>query len=126
MERRERMGDLVDQVSVVIKEVVAEQGLPLAADKQEHLILRSRGWRHGRRGVCEKVKCLRVILYEDLDFGPRWETKIAKVRNLLGALHGVGSSRWGMSPLSWRQAYTGIIRSVASWGVEVGWRGQRE
>ena len=31
-----------------------------------------------------------------------------------------------MSPLSWRQAYTGIIRSVATWGVEVGWRGQRE
>ena len=31
-----------------------------------------------------------------------------------------------MSPLSWRQAYTGMIRSVASWGIEVGWRGQKE
>ena len=31
-----------------------------------------------------------------------------------------------MSPLSWRQAYTGIVRSVASWGIKVGWRGQRE
>ena len=31
-----------------------------------------------------------------------------------------------MSPLSWRQAYTGMIRSVASWGVEVAWRWQRE
>ena len=31
-----------------------------------------------------------------------------------------------MSPLSWRQAYMGMIRSVASWGVEVGWMGQKE
>ena len=31
-----------------------------------------------------------------------------------------------MSPLSCRQAYTGMIRSVAAWGMEVGWRGQRE
>ena len=72
------------------------------------------------------MKWLGVILDEDLDFGAHWETRIAKARNLLSALDGVGTSRWGMSPLSWRQAYMGMIRSVASWGVEVGWRGQRE
>ena len=38
----------------------------------------------------------------------------------------MGNSAWGMSPLSWRQAYTGMIRAVAAWGVEIGWRGQRE
>ena len=31
-----------------------------------------------------------------------------------------------MSPVSWRAAYTGMIRAVASWGVEIGWRGQKE
>ena len=67
-----------------------------------------------------------MILDEDLDFGPHWEYRIGKARSLLGALEGVGSSKWGMSPLSWRQAYTGMVRSVASWGIEVGWRGQRE
>ena len=126
VERREEMGDLVDRVTVVLKEVAAERGLPLAKDKEERLILRGGGGRRGKRGVCEKVKWLGVILYEDLDFGRHWETRIAKARNLLGALDGVGTSRWGMSPLSWRQAYTGMIRSVACWGVEIGWRGQRD
>ena len=60
------------------------------------------------------MKWLGVILDEDLDFGPYWEARIAKARNLLGGLDGVGSSRWGMSPFSWRQAYTGMIHSVAS------------
>ena len=117
---------LVDRVFMVLKEVAAERGLPLSEDKEERLILRGGGGRRGRRGDCEKVKWLGVILDEDLDFSPHWEARVAKARNLLGALDGVGSSRWGMSPLSWRQAYTGMIRSVASSGVEVGWRGQRE
>ena len=126
VERREEMWDLVDRVSTVLKEVADERGLLLAEDKEERLILRGGNGRRGRRGACEKVKWLVVILDEDLDFGPHWETRIAKARNLLGALDGVGSSRWGMSPLSWRQAYTGMIRGVASWGVEVSWRGHRE
>ena len=31
-----------------------------------------------------------------------------------------------MSPVSWRAAYTGMVRAVASWGVEIGWRRQKE
>ena len=50
------MSDLVNRVSVVVKEVVTEHCLPLAEDKEERLILRGSGGRHGRRGVCEKVK----------------------------------------------------------------------
>ena len=126
IDRRERMEELLDRVSVVLKEVAAEHGLPLAEDKEERLVLRNKNGRRGRRAVAEKVKWLGVILDEDLDFGPHWEYRIGKARSLLGALDGVGSSKWGMSPLSWRQAYTGMVRSVASWGIEVGWRGQRE
>ena len=72
------------------------------------------------------MKWLGVILDEDLDFAQYWEYRIRKARSLLGAFDGVGSSKWGMSPLNWRQAYTGMIRSVAAWGIQVGWRGQRE
>ena len=50
---------------------------------------------------------------EDLDFGQHWAYWIRKARSLIGALDGVGSSKWGMSLLSWRQAYTGMIRSVS-------------
>ena len=120
------MEDMVDRVSVVLKEVAAKHGLSLAEDKEERLIFRDGGGRRGKRGICEKVKWLGLILDEDLDFGPHWETRIAKARNLLSALDGMGTSKCGMSPLSWRQAYTGMIRSVASWRVEVGWRCQRE
>ena len=126
LERLEEMADLVDRVSVVLKEVAADRGLPLAEDKEEGLILIGGGGRRGKRGVSKKVMWLGVILDKDLDFGAHWETRIAKARNLLVALDGVGMCRWGMSPLSWRQAYTGMVRSVASWGVEVEWRGQRE
>ena len=31
-----------------------------------------------------------------------------------------------MSLVSWRAAYTGMVRAVASWGIEVGWQGQKE
>ena len=72
------------------------------------------------------MKWLGVILDKGLDLGQHWEYWIRKARNLLEALDGVGSSKWGMSPLIWRQAYMGMIRSVASWGIDVGWRGQRE
>ena len=126
MERREQMEELLERVSVTLKDVAREWGLPLAEDKEERLALRSKAGRRGRSGVAEKVKWLRVILDDELDFGQHWEYRIQKARSLLGALQGVGSSRWGMSPLSWRQAYTRMIRSVASLGLEVGWRGQRE
>ena len=42
IERRERMGDLLDRVSRTLKEVGRERGLPLAKDKEERLILRER------------------------------------------------------------------------------------
>lgn len=70
VERRECMQDLVTRVSNVLKEVAEELRLPLAEDKEERLILRSKGDRRGGRGEVEKVKWLGVILDEDLDFGP--------------------------------------------------------
>ena len=126
LDRRESMGEWLDRASVVIKEVGAEFRLPLAEDKEEMLVLRDKRGRRGRRWTVEKVKWLGVLLDDELGFGPHWEYRIGKARKLLGAIDGVGNSAWGMSPLSWRQAYMGMIRAVTAWGVEIGWRGQKE
>ena len=100
VDRRERMEELLERVWVTLEEVARERGLPLAEDKEKRLVLRSKAGRRERRGVVEKMKWLGVILDDQLDFGQHWEYRIQKARSLLGALDGVGSNRWGMSPLS--------------------------
>ena len=54
--RKERMEDLLDRVSRTITEVVGERGQHLAEDGEEHLVLRDKVGRRGRRGIPEKVK----------------------------------------------------------------------
>ena len=122
------MQDLMARVQRVVAEVAAEQILPLAADKEESMVLRGGCGRKKRRrnGLAEKVKWLRVILDDSLDFKEHWRHRIGKARSLLGVLSGVGNSKWGMSTVSCRAAYMGMVRAVASWGMEIGWRGQRE
>ena len=126
--KRERMQDLVIRVQRVVAEVAAEQELPLAGDKEESMVLRGGYGRKKNRknGIAEKVRWLGVILDDRLDFKEHWRHRIGKARSLLGALGGVGNSKWGMSPVSWRAAYSGMVRAVASWGVEIGWRGQKD
>ena len=122
------MQDLVARVQRVVAEVAAEQRLPLVAHKEELMVLRGGCGRKKRRknGLTEKVKWLGVILDDQLDFKEYWRHQIRKARTLLGALGGVGNSKWGMSPVSCRAAYTGMVRAVASWGVEIWWRRQKE
>ena len=79
-----------------------------------------------RNGIAEKVKWLGVIVDNRLDFKEHWRHRVGKARLLLRALGGVGNSKWGMSPISWRAAYTGMVCAVASWVVEIWWRGQNE
>ena len=76
--------------------------------------------------VVEKVRWLGVILDKHLNFKEHWKHQIGKARSLLGALGGVGKSRWGMNPLSRKAAYMRMIQSVTSWGMEMGWRGSKE
>ena len=35
---------------------------------------------------------------DSLDFDMHWRARLAKARNALGALSGVGGSQWGMYP----------------------------
>ena len=126
--KRKRMQDLIARVQQVVTEVAAEQRLPVAANKEQSMVLRGGCGRKKRRKnrLAEKVKWLGVILDDRLDLKKHWRHQIGKARSLLGALSGVGNSKWGMSPVSWRAAYTGMVRAVVSWGVQIRWRGQKE
>ena len=55
-----------------------------------------------------------------------WKSRLMKARKALGALSGVGGSQWGMGTGGWKKAYKGMIRSVATWVEELGWRGQKK
>ena len=100
--------------------------MPTAPDKHERLVIWSSEGRKKRRGGETKwVKWLGIILDEDLSFDVHWQKRVEKARSLLGALKGVGNSEWGLSPRGWRQVYTGMIRTVATWRAELGWRGQK-
>ena len=109
----ECMEELIRRAGMVVKEVAAEYDLPLGADKEESIVLRERR-RRGRRGFGKKVKWLGFIFDESLSFEPHWKARIEKAKYLVGALRGVGGSRWGMSSYSWRAAYTGMVRGVVS------------
>ena len=90
----------------------------------ERLIFRSK--RKGKRKDVKWVKWLGIIVNEDLLFDHHWKSQISKARKLLGILSRIGSTNWGISPGSWQQLYTRMIRTVALWGVELGWKGQQD
>lgn len=67
------MQDLVERVQRVVAEVVAEHQLPLAANREESIVLKGSCGRKNRRGgVIEKVKWLGVILDDRLKFKEHW------------------------------------------------------
>ena len=72
------------------------------------------------------VKWIGIIINKSLSFKDHWKSRIAKARKMLGHLNGLGNSIWRISANSWRSAYTRMIRAVALWGAELGWRGQRD
>ena len=74
----------------------------------------------------EIVKWLEINLDSELKFQEHLNTRVKRATQILGNLRGLGNSAWGLTPMSWRQAYTGVIRTIALWGEEVGWRGQEK
>ena len=107
----------------IVRKVAEENHLPLEAEKEEVLHLRKT---RKKRNVDRKhVKWLGVIFDDSLDFDVYWKSRIAKARKALRALSGVGGLQWGMCPRGWKKAYEGMIRSIAMWRAELGWRGQK-
>ena len=102
----------------IVREVAETCRLPIEADKEEVL--------HFRKGRKKRnAKWLGVIFDGSLDFDIHWKSRLSKARKALGALSGVGESQWGMCPGGWKEAYEGMIRCIATWGGELGWRGQK-
>ena len=116
------------KVDQLINEVAHQWSIPLEKDKHEEIIFRGSGKGSGRkkkRADVARVKWLGVIIDENLYFDHHWRSRIAKARGLLGSFCSLGNSQWGVSPTSWRQLYTGMIRVMALWGAEIAWRGQK-
>ena len=81
----------------------------------------------GEKGrKAEKIKWLGIILDSGLQFQDHLDARVKRAKQMLRNLKGLGNSTWGLTPLSWRQAYTGMIRTIVLWGAEVGWRGQEK
>ena len=109
---------LLKRINEVVNRVAKENHLPLEESKHEMLVLRKK--RRQKNKDVKWVKWIEIIMDESLSFKEHWKSRIAKVRKMLGQLNGLGNSMWGMSANSWRLAYTGMIRAVALWGVELG------
>ena len=114
------MSRLIEKIKGIVEEIPSKWNLSLETSKTESLILKRR---RKRGGICY-VKWLGIILDDTLQFDIHWQARIKKARNLLGAFNSIGTSQYGISLRSWRQLYTGMIRTVALWGSELGWRGQ--
>ena len=111
------------EVKGIMWEVVEECQLPLENDKEEILHLRTS--RKKKNADQKYVKWLGVIFDDSLDFDLHWKSWLAKAWKEMGAPSGVGGSQWGMCPGAWKKAYEGMVRSIATWGAELGWRGQK-
>ena len=104
----------------IMSRIAREDGIPLEKSKEETIIF----GRKGRKG--ETVKWLGVILDTKLKFEEHLKARVKRATQMLGNLKGLGNSACGLTPMSWRQAYTGMIRTIALWGTEVGWRGKEK
>ena len=118
------MDQVIDQVDRIVNETAEEWDLPLERGKTERIIFRKK--RKEKRKDAKWVKWLGIIVDEDLLFDHHWKSRISKARKLLGTFSGVGSANWGISPNSSRQLYTGMIKMVALWGAELGWKRQKD
>ena len=122
----ENIQEVLKEVDKVVGAVAAKWDLPLEKEQHEEIVFNQGGVGSGkrkRRSEVKKVKWLGIIVDDALDFDHHWNSRMAKARQLLGSLSSMGSSLWGISPSSWRQLYTGMIRVVAQWGAELGWKG---
>ena len=123
MAKRCNMGVMLEEANVEVNRIAEENHLPLGDSKHEQLVLRMK--KRKKSAVVKWVKWIGIIMDESLSFDKHWQSRIDKARAILGQLNGIGTSNWGISATSWRSIYTGIIRAVAMWGSELGWRGQK-
>ena len=124
----EDIKEVLEGVDKIVRETAKNWNLPLEKKKYEKIVFNPKGVGSGRRkkrSEVEKIKWLSIIVDETLNFDHHWKSRIAKGKQLLGSLSSMESSQWGISPTSWRQLYTGMIRVVALWGADLGSKRQK-
>ena len=121
--KRCNMRAMLEEANVEVNRIAEENHLLLEDSKHEKLVLRIE--KRKKSADVKWVKWIGIIMDESLSFDKHWQLRIDKARAMLGQLNGIGTSNWGISATSWQVIYTGIIRAVAIWGSELGWRGQR-
>ena len=114
------MDRMVAKGGSILREVPEADGIPLEREKEETIIF-GKKWKK-----TEKVKWLGVFLDSRLEFKDHLDARVKRAKQMPGNLKGLRNSAWGLTPLGWRQAYTGMIKTIALWGAEVGWRGQEK
>jgi len=124
MARGIKMDEVLDEANKIVNRIAAENHLPLEDSKHERLVLQKKS-RKKNKDV-KWMKWLGIIMDESLTFKEHWKARIRKARAMLAQFNRLGNSQWGISAPSWRQIYTGMIRAMALWGSELGWREQRD
>ena len=115
MDGTSNMEKMVKKGSEILVRIAEADGIPLKKAKEETIIFGKKGRKE------ETVKWLGIILDSEMKFQEHLNTRVKRAIQMLGNLRGVGNSAWRLTPMSWRQAYTGMIRTIAIWGAEVGW-----
>ena len=124
-EGKMEMKGTMNKIDSVVNRVGINWNLPLEKESHHQVMFNPVGRGSGRkkkRAVVEKVKWLEMIIDENLEFDYHWKSRVEKTQNILGALSGISNSQCGISPGSWCQLYMGMVRVVALWGAELGWR----
>lgn len=116
------MNLILERADKAVHKVAEECYLPLEDSKHERLVLRQN--RRKENSEVRTVKWVGLVMDESLSFKEHWKERLGKAKRLLGSLNGLGNANWGLSASSWRALYTGMIRAVALWGMELAWRGQ--
>ena len=110
--------EAMQQVDQDLKEAAREHGIVFAPEKEETVTFRA-----GKRSLKAKsCKVLGVQIDECLLFHHHMEYRANIARKAWGAFSRLGDMRKGLSPTSWRQLYTGMIRPMMLWGMELAWR----
>ena len=118
------MMTVLNSVDGIINRIAQENHLPLEGSKHEKLVLKDK--KRKKKVEVKWVKWLEIILDESLTL-----EKTLEVPHSQSASH-VRPIQWnrqltvGVSTSNWRKIYTGMIRAVALWAAELGWRGQQD
>ena len=128
-EGKMEMKGTMKTIEIVVNRVAIKWNLPVEKAKHEEIVFNPEGKGSGKkkkRAEGEKVRWLGIIIDENLEFDHYRKSRVEKARRQLRALNGIGNSQLEISPGSWHHLYTGIVKVVAMWGAELGWRGQKE